>query len=213
MRISCVCTQTDQIKQKLWWWSSAPWWTSGILCLHTIAAGLEECFLLRSRCKGKLCFQLICSLNIIRIGTHLHIKKNKLQLSMRRYDSIFLNWKRETSWVPLQLILPTIHERFISPRRDPDVVLFNFISHNSFLRLPLSLLQQCLREVWNSPYEIHIHPMWFSPNQIISRYLVVYIMEAKAFMWTILILDKGFADKRAFLFLRWRKPCLAVSAM
>lgn len=38
-------------------------------------------------------------------------------------------------------------ERTITPRRDPDVVLFNFISHNSFLRLPLSLLQQCLREV------------------------------------------------------------------
>lgn len=38
-------------------------------------------------------------------------------------------------------------------------------------------------------------------------------MEAKIYMWTVLSLDKEFADKRAFLFLRWREPCLAVSAM
>lgn len=38
------------------------------------------------------------------------------------------------------------HERYADQHRDPEV-LFNFISHNSFLRLPLSLLQQCLREV------------------------------------------------------------------
>ena len=55
--------------------------------------------------------------------------------------------------------------------------------------------------------------MCFSPNQIISRYLIDYIMGARTFMWTVLTLDKEFADKRAFLFLRWRKPCLAVSAM
>lgn len=132
---------------------------------------------------------------------------------MRRYDSIFLNGRRITSRVPLRLILPTVHERFIAPRRDPDVVLFNFISHNSFLRLPLSLLQQCLREVRVSPYEIHIHPLCFTPNQIISRYLVVYIIDEKTFMWAVLTLDVGFADKTPYLFLRWWKPCLAVSAM
>lgn len=152
----------------------------------------------------KNCFPLKCCRNMIPIGKHLHIKNMSF---------FFLNWRREISEVPLQLILPSIHERFIAPRRDPDVVVFYFISHNSFHRLPFSLLQQCLREVWNSPYEIRIHPMCFTPNRIISRYLVVYTMEAKIYMWKVLTLDKGFAAKRAFLFLRWQKPCLAVSAM
>ncbi len=44
-------------------------------------------------------------------------------------------------------VFPTAPECSASPRHDPDEDLFNFISRTSFFRLPLSLLQQCLREV------------------------------------------------------------------
>lgn len=71
------------------------------------------------------------------------------------------------------VVLLAVPEYIITPRHDPDENLFNFISHNSFLRLPLSQLQQCPREVRSPPCEIHIHLLFFLPHEIASCHLCV----------------------------------------
>lgn len=82
-----------------------------------------------------------------------------------------------------------------------------------FSGLPLSLLQQCLREVRKPPCEIHIHPLYFSPRLIVQGCL----WAIRCWGLHIYVLSLSFSlicyKQMRFILASWRKPCLAASVM